>query len=78
MDLIVESLQRLDALLHKETPAVIDLWNEVKRNIWKPKSENELSDYIKRHLDHDLAERSIVVNREVRINRGESTDLRIE
>jgi hypothetical protein len=70
---IVESLKRLEAKLHGETPAAIDLWNEVERETYRPKDENRLSDYVKRHLEDDLKGRGIVANREVQIRRGEGS-----
>jgi hypothetical protein len=86
MGLVIESLDRLQAKLHGETPAVHDLWNNwttQKKTRWKPKGEQHLSDYIKRHLDHDLKDRGVIVNREVEIRRkttsaGEETDIHVD
>jgi predicted NACHT family NTPase len=69
--MLVESLRRLEQRLHDETPAVVDLWNEVSKEVYRPKDENRLSDYVKRHLDEDLRQRGVIVNREVEIRRGE-------
>jgi hypothetical protein len=77
MEVITGSLKRLEAKLHGETPAVPDIWNQVKKK-WRPKYENYFSDYIKRHLEEDLPDRGIIVNREVKILRRERTDLRID
>jgi len=69
LDVILESLHRLQAELHGELASVVDLWNaEGKR--WWPKQEEDVSDYIARFLKRDLADRGIVVNREVQIRRG--------
>jgi hypothetical protein len=68
---LVESLKRLEAKLQGETPAAIDLWNEIEKNVYSPKDENRFSDYVKRHLDEDLRQRGVIVNREVEIRRGE-------
>jgi len=73
LDVLLESLKRLESKLQGETPAAIDLWDEVAKNVHKPKDENRLSDYAKRHLDEDLRQRGIVVNREVQIRRGEGS-----
>lgn len=73
LEVIIESLGRLEAKLHGETPAVIDLWNEIKSNVYRPKDENRLSDYVKRHLLDDLRRNGIIVNREVEIRRSEGT-----
>lgn len=67
LEVIIESLKRLQVKLRGETPAVVDLWNE---DPCKPKREDSLSDYIKRHLDEDLVQRGIIVNREVVIRTG--------
>jgi predicted NACHT family NTPase len=78
LDLALESLLRLDARLQGETPAAIDLWNEIYANQYRPKDENRISDYAKRYLDEDLRQRGIVVNREVEVRRGQKTDIRID
>lgn len=84
LDVLLDSLKRLEVKLQGETPAAIDLWNEVAKNIFRPKDENKFSDYVKRHLDEDIKQRGIVVNREVEIRRGtgsskgERTDIHID
>lgn len=70
LDAIVASLRRLDEELQGETPAAIDLWNEFGKGRFRPKDENDLSNYVKRHLDKDLKRQGVVVNREVEIRRG--------
>jgi hypothetical protein len=81
LDIIIDSLQRLEHDLQGETPGAIDLWNE---NPYRPKDENRFSDYVKRHLVRDLQERGVVINREVEIQRGagenpgERTDIKID
>jgi hypothetical protein len=81
LDVIIESLQRLQIKLHDFLPATADLWNN-SEGIFRPKSENELSDYVARHLKDDLSSRGIVANREVEIRRkqgdgapGQRTDI---
>lgn len=82
LDVLVESLKRYEAKLQGETPSVIDLWNE--KPYYKPKDEGRFSDHIKRHLEEDLNQRGIIVNREVQIRRGvgagtgERTDIRVD
>ncbi len=44
----------------------------------RPKNELLMSDYVKRHLDADLAGRGLVVNREVQNRPGDITDIRVE
>ena len=91
IDIIIESLSHLEQELHGETPASIFLWNEWRNNgnesgnnVFRPKEENRLSDFIKLHLIRDIKQRGIVINREVEIRpsignkRGEITDLRVD
>jgi hypothetical protein len=78
---VFESLARAQEELQSATPAAADLWDTVAR---RPKRENELSDWLKRHLDRDLRGRGVVVGREVQIRpgpsgkMGEAGDLTIE
>ena len=80
---IVESLDRLYGRLHGTLPAVKDLWSSAGKN-FKPKDEQDLSDYIARHLNEDLRNRGVIVNREVQIRRGigagsgQSTDIHVD
>lgn len=83
LDAVVASLRRLEARLHGETPAVIDLWNAEAAGSYWPKDENHLSDYVKRHLEDDLHGSGIVLGREVEIRRGyggtgERTDIHVD
>lgn len=73
LDVVIASLKDLESELHGETPAVNDLWNRDE-----PKEENDFSDYIKRHFDRDLRSKGIIANREVRIHRGERTDIYVD
>lgn len=61
--------------LQGETPAAPDLWDQTDRTRgherFRPKDENHLSDYVKRHLQDDLMRTGIVALREVEICRGE-------
>jgi hypothetical protein len=73
LDRIIESLHRLEARLHGETPAVADLWNQDR-----PKDEEHFSNYLKRHLSDDLIQHGIISNREVKIRPGAFTDIHID
>lgn len=80
--ILKESLGRMDAKLQGETPAARFLWNKDTDGKWRPKDENELSDYVKLHLDEDLRASGVIVNREVQIRRaikpgGETTDIQV-
>lgn len=82
IDILFESLSRLQRKLHGETPARIFLWNETPS--FRPKDENSLSDYVKLHLEDDVKGRDIVVNREVEVERvaragvGQRTDIHVD
>ncbi|MBN2308978.1 MAG: hypothetical protein JXR94_08415 [Candidatus Hydrogenedentes bacterium] len=79
LDVVIESLKRLECKLHAETPAIRDLWDEVPRKkTYRPVDENAFSDYVKRHLQDDIGGAGIVVSREVRIHRGQATDIHID
>jgi hypothetical protein len=55
-----------------------------RKKLYKPREEEELSDYVKRFLQRSLKERGIIVNREVQIRRGhggepgQDTDIHID
>jgi hypothetical protein len=80
-EVLVASLLRANEELQSATPAAADLWDTTAR---RPKQENELSDWLKRHLTKDLSGRGIMVGREVQIRpgpggkMGESGDLVVE
>lgn len=83
-EVLAESLQRLERRLQGETPQVEFLWDQVKDKQWKPKDENSFSNYVKNHLDQDLKQKGIIVNREVEIRRqtgnqpGERVDIQVD
>jgi hypothetical protein len=87
LEVVIESLGRLQLELHGETPVLEFLWNEWRDGEvlrFKPKKENQLSDWIKHHLQKDLSGRRIIVNREVEIRPteplrpGQRTDLLVQ
>jgi hypothetical protein len=92
LDLLIESLAHLEKDLQGETPAVVFLWNEWKlqnserktTRKFRPKEENQLSDFVKAHLLRDIRDRNIVINREVEIRptmgstSGEVVDIRVD
>ena len=69
LEVLIESLKRLELELQGETPAARDVWDLVssKPDKFKPVNENTFSDYVKRFLDHDLKQRGIIANREVEL-----------
>ncbi len=80
LDVLVESLKRLESKLHGAIPAARDIWDcsGKKNKKWRPVDENAFSDYVKRHFDDDLKGKSVIVNREVQIHKGERTDLHVD
>jgi len=81
LDVLCESLERLEQKLHGEMPAVNDLWDnrgDSRNAQYYPKDEIHFSDYIARHLRENLEQqRGIIINREVQIRRGQ-TDIHID
>ncbi|MEA1863778.1 MAG: hypothetical protein U9N46_01040 [Euryarchaeota archaeon] len=75
LDVLIESLKRLEEALQGETPSARDIWDQdrVDKKRYRPIDENGFSDYVKRHLEGDLKQRGIIVNREVEIRRGEGS-----
>lgn len=94
LEVVIESLRRLEATFHDETPAWRDVWDRLpgtssrtltakrgrKRlsSVYRPIGENEFSDYVKRHLQADLISRGIIANREVVIRPDERIDIRVD
>jgi hypothetical protein len=91
LDVVVESLDRLNQKLQGETPSAIFLWNQWKQGdqiVSRPKDEQALSDYVKLHLEEDLKQRGVIAKREVEIRRrhgdkgvaasGERVDLQVD
>lgn len=81
LDVVTEALQRIQSKLQGETPLAPFLWDQV---VNRPKWENDFSDFIVSQLRDELANRGIILNREVEIrsNRsgveGERTDIHID
>lgn len=82
---VLAALDRLQERLHGHTPEARFLWDEMpgRKGLWRPKDENSFSDYVKIHLDRELRERGIIVNREVEVRRpgkgiGERTDVHVD
>ena len=76
LDVLVESLCRCEDKLQGETPAAVFLWDQTRRKgekTYQPKEEAALSNWLRLHLEEDLRQSRVVVNREVEIRRGEGT-----
>jgi len=94
LEVVIESLRRLEATFRDETPAWRDVWDRLPATpsetptptrrrrrrafTYRPIDENEFSDYVKRHLQADLGSRGIIANREVVIRSDERIDIRID
>lgn len=78
---VVAVLGEIQVQLTGATPASHYLWDT---HAGRPKTEDEVSDYVRNELDRALAGQGIIVNREVQVRRnrasgiGERTDLLIE
>lgn len=77
LDVIIESLRRLEAKVQGETTIVHLLWDKKAKNKFCPKDEPSLCDFVKWQLEEDLRGRGIIINREVQIHRGERTDIHV-
>ena len=76
LDLVIKSLERLENKLqgrHNYHPAAINLWDHRGERHFRPKSEEDVSDYIKNHFLDDFS--GIIINREVEIDPSSSPDL---
>ncbi len=84
LELIIESLARLESAFQGETPEARAVWDDRGAAGYFPNDENSFSDHVKRHLVRDLKERGIVLNREVEIRKsvgpgsGERTDIQVD
>lgn len=74
LELLVESLQRLDAALQGETPTAPLLWDKLTKTKYRPKDEESLSDLLRWHLELDLRGRGLNLTREPVIRRGEGAN----
>lgn len=72
LEVILESLRLLQARLQGETPLAPFLWNGKK-----PKREEDISEWVKIHLEDDLKGRGVVLGREVQIHRFDRTDIHV-
>lgn len=70
LDVLIDSLRRLEKKLHGETSRVVALWDGNK-----PKDEKDFSDYIKTHIEDDLTEFGVLAAREAEVKRGKETDI---
>jgi energy-coupling factor transporter ATP-binding protein EcfA2 len=80
-DTVLECLERVQERLVGETPESHLLWDT---RVMRPKSEDEISDYLLQKFRDQLAGRMLIVNREVQVRRNsrsgipERSDLLIE
>lgn len=73
LEVLSESLRRFEKKL-RETDTVAMLWDEVSKDVWRPKNEESLSDAIVAHLRADLHDRGVVLGRELQISRRRSKE----
>ncbi len=72
IEVIIDSLDGMQRRLRGETPMAQFLWNGEKH-----RSEESISEWIKVHLEDDLKQRGVVLNREVQIHRFDRTDIHV-
>lgn len=84
-DVVTESLTRLQTLLSAPNGWATLLWHRADSYAttgWWPTWEDDLSDLVATFLQHDLAARQVIVNREVQILRpgldGRRTDVHVQ
>jgi hypothetical protein len=84
-DVVTESIERLQHLISAPNGWVTLLWHKSSSDAtkgWWPIWEEDLSDFVATFLQHDLAERQVIVNREVQILRpgldGQRTDIHVQ
>ena len=53
LEVLIESLRRLEDTLQGTTPAARDIWDKVPNDKFHPVDENAYSDYVKRHLERE-------------------------
>jgi hypothetical protein len=81
LTVIQESLNSLQRIFVEERMMRF-LWNE-RDGQWRPKTELELSDYIRSHLATEIGQRRVIVNREVQLKaragsaKGLRTDIHV-
>lgn len=89
LTVVLESLGRFQKKLKGSNPMSNFLWNnhvstKKEKDKPRPKDENSLSDLVKVHLDYDLIQANLIINREVEIKRttgkkdGEKTDIYVQ
>lgn len=81
LEAAIAALESIQKRLQGDTPDAPLLWDTASR---RPKSEDEVSDYLRSRMNDYFGGRGIIVNREVQVRRlrpsgvGERTDLRID
>lgn len=78
LQVLTKSLERLQAKLQGARPSAPYLWDNASKLDAEPKDENMFSDYVANFLEDDLKQKGIVLNREVRIHRGQRTDIQVD
>jgi hypothetical protein len=84
LEILTESLLRLQAELQGETPGAPAFWDKIAEGCYRPKDEMHVSDQVKLHFERDIQAKAIIVNREVQIRKGmgdkpgEQTDIHVD
>ena len=67
--MLIEALWKYERELHGEQTPVRGLWDLQADGMLRPVEEDAISDYVRLFLKRELANRGIVLNREVEIGR---------
>lgn len=84
LEVVVESLRRLSTQLQGQLRTAQFLWDRQMAGTFMPVDENALSDFVRLHLETDVARSGIVLNREVQLRpsvgpaTGERTDIHVD
>lgn len=80
LDVVQESLEEFQKELNGTLSSIRDLWDQdpYDKHLFRPVDELDFSNRVARHLQNDLVNRGVVVNREVAIRRGEFTDIHVD
>jgi hypothetical protein len=76
---VLEALDDIETSMSSGYGDVSALWNRPSsRSICEPKEENDLSDFVAERLKQRLEGRRVVINREVQVQKGQETDIKVE
>ena len=80
MEVVQQSLAEFQKELKGNLPSIRDLWDQhpEDKHLFRPVDELDFSNRLARHLQSDLVNRGVIVNRETAIRRGQYTDMHVD